>query len=62
MDDYATFGVMWYWIIDPSLQSLEIFELTGARYARVSPRFHPTGLIHSDLYRTDDEQQAAAVS
>ena len=36
MDEYAMFGVMWYWIIDPSLQSLEIFELTGERYARAA--------------------------
>ena len=36
MDEYATFGVTWYWIIDPSLQSLEIFELTGGRYARAA--------------------------
>ena len=25
-----------YWIIDPSLQSVEIFELTGERYARAA--------------------------
>ena len=36
MDEYATFGVTWYWIIDPSLQSLEIFELSGGRYARAA--------------------------
>ncbi|HEY2092269.1 MAG TPA: Uma2 family endonuclease [Thermoanaerobaculia bacterium] len=34
MDEYAAFGVRFYWILDPGLQSLEIFELTGGRYAR----------------------------
>lgn len=36
MDEYASFGVSWYWILDPSLQSLEIFELIGERYARAA--------------------------
>lgn len=36
MDEYASFGVIWYWIVDPGLQSLEIFELTGGRYARAA--------------------------
>lgn len=36
MDEYASFGVAWYWILDPSLQSLEIFELIGDRYARAA--------------------------
>jgi len=36
MDEYASFGVRWYWILDPSLQSLEIFELTDGRYARAA--------------------------
>jgi Uma2 family endonuclease len=36
MDEYASFGVAWYWILDPSLQSLEIFELLGDRYARAA--------------------------
>ena len=35
MDEYAAFGVRFYWIVDPALQSLEVFELTGDRYARV---------------------------
>ena len=36
MDEYASFGVTWYWILDPRLQSLEIFELIGDRYARAA--------------------------
>ncbi len=36
MDEYAAFDVPWYWIIDPSLQSLEIFELIDGRYARAA--------------------------
>lgn len=36
MDEYAAFGVPWYWIIDPSLQSLEIFELIDGRYSRAA--------------------------
>ncbi|HET8797227.1 MAG TPA: Uma2 family endonuclease, partial [Thermoanaerobaculia bacterium] len=36
MDEYAAFGVTWYWIVDPNLQSLEIFELSGGRYARAA--------------------------
>jgi Uma2 family endonuclease len=36
MDEYAAFGVRFYWILDPGLQSLKIFELTGGRYARAT--------------------------
>jgi Uma2 family endonuclease len=36
MDEYAAFGVSFYWLLDPSLQSLEIFELAGGRYARAA--------------------------
>jgi Uma2 family endonuclease len=36
MDEYATFGVSWYWIVDPSLQALEIFQLIDGRYARAA--------------------------
>jgi Uma2 family endonuclease len=36
MDEYASFGVSYYWIFDPGLHSLEIFELTDGRYARAA--------------------------
>ena len=35
MDDYANFGVRYYWLVDPQLRSLEVFELTNGRYSRV---------------------------
>jgi Uma2 family endonuclease len=35
MDEYAAFGVSFYWLIDPALGSLEIFELQGSRFVRV---------------------------
>jgi Uma2 family endonuclease len=36
LDEYAAFGVRYYWIFDPSLQSLEVFELVGERYSRAA--------------------------
>lgn len=36
MDEYAAFGIPFYWILDPLLQSLEIFELSDGRFARAA--------------------------
>jgi Uma2 family endonuclease len=30
-DEYAAFGVHWYWLIDPAARTLEIFELSSER-------------------------------
>lgn len=36
MNEYADFGVRFYWLLDPWMQALEIFELTDGRYARAA--------------------------
>jgi Uma2 family endonuclease len=36
MTEYAAFGVRYYWLVDPALGSLEIFEMTAeARYQKL---------------------------
>jgi Uma2 family endonuclease len=34
MDEYAAFGVRYYWLVDPALGSVEIFELQNGRFVR----------------------------
>jgi Uma2 family endonuclease len=36
MGEYASFGVRYYWLVDPTLGSFEIFELVSGRYARAA--------------------------
>ncbi len=34
-DEYAAFGVRWYWLVDPELRSFEVWELrSGGRHVR----------------------------
>jgi Uma2 family endonuclease len=34
-DDYGRFGVRWYWLVDPGVRTIEIFELgSNHRYVR----------------------------
>jgi Uma2 family endonuclease len=36
LGEYAAFGVPYYWLLDPALGSLEVFELAAGRYARAA--------------------------
>jgi Uma2 family endonuclease len=54
-DEYAAFGVRFYWIIDPSARTLEIFELgTDGRYARALGASQGTIAIPGCAYLTLD--------
>jgi Uma2 family endonuclease len=35
MSEYQAFGVRYYWLLDPALGSLEIFELRDGVYAKI---------------------------
>jgi Uma2 family endonuclease len=35
MEEYAAFGVSFYWLLDPALGSLEIFQLQSGRWVRM---------------------------
>ncbi len=35
MNEYAEFGVRWYWLLDPQLRAFEIYQLDDGIYRRV---------------------------
>lgn len=46
LNEYAAFGVRFYWIVDPALRSVEVFELdVHGRYARVVGALD--GVVHT---------------
>lgn len=36
MGDYQAFGVRYYWLVDPALGTVEVFELRGGLYTKVA--------------------------
>ncbi len=46
LDEYASFGIQYYWIVDPAIRTVEIFELDKeGRYSRRLGASH--GIIES---------------
>ena len=35
VQDYSQFGIRWYWLVDPELRTLEVWELRDGAYAHV---------------------------
>lgn len=42
-DDYATFGVRWYWLVDPARRTFDVLELRDGSYEQV--RAASTGVL-----------------
>lgn len=51
LDDYAAFGVRWYWIVDPQCRTLEVFE-RAADGAYACVRRESAGML-ADLPRCE---------
>ena len=64
MDDYASFGVRYYWLLDPQLRSLEIFALDAqSRYVHMlgASRGHLDEIPGCDGLRLDLDELWAEI-